>query len=85
MEKKWRPLRGGAPLPIPNREVKPRRGDDTAGDRGKVARRPPLTETLHHTTVRGSLFLDLTFVLFKKLFLEVHKTNPLLRTGQGGV
>ena len=44
---KWRPLRGGAPLPIPNREVKPRRDDDTAGDRGKVVRRPPLTETLH--------------------------------------
>ena len=42
---KRRPLRGGAPLPIPNREVKPRRGDDTAGDRGKVARRPPTTET----------------------------------------
>ena len=28
--RKWRPLRRGAPLPIPNREVKPRRADDTA-------------------------------------------------------
>ena len=26
----WRLLRGGAPLPIPNREVKPCRADDTA-------------------------------------------------------
>ena len=42
---KWRLWRGGAPLPIPNREVKPRRDDDTAGDRGKVVRRPPLTGT----------------------------------------
>ncbi len=36
-------LRGGAPLPIPNREVKPRSADDTAVKRGKVGRRPPLT------------------------------------------
>ena len=42
---KWRLWRGGAPLPIPNREVKPRRDDDTAGDRGKVVRRPPTTES----------------------------------------
>ena len=40
----WRHRRGGAPLPIPNREVKPRCGDDTAGDRGKVVRRPPTTD-----------------------------------------
>ena len=44
MRDKWRPLRGGAPLPIPNREVKPRRDDDTARKRGKVVRRPPLRE-----------------------------------------
>ena len=37
-------MRGGAPLPMPNREVKPRSGDDTARKRGKVARRPPTTE-----------------------------------------
>ena len=41
----WRLWRGGAPLPIPNREVKPRRDDDTAGDRGKVVRRPPIAES----------------------------------------
>ena len=48
--------RGGAPLPIPNREVKPRSGDDTAGDRGKVARRPPTTGTLPERPGRVSCF-----------------------------
>ena len=32
---KWRLLRRGAPLPIPNREVKPCRADDTADTVGK--------------------------------------------------
>ena len=40
----WRFLRGGAPLPIPNREVKPRSADDTAVRRGKVGRRPPIAD-----------------------------------------
>ena len=40
----WRLWRGGAPLTIPNREVKPRRDDDTARKRGKVVRRPPIRE-----------------------------------------
>ena len=52
----WRLWRGGAPLPIPNREVKPRRDDDTAGDRGKVVRRPPTTETLPELSGRVFCF-----------------------------
>ena len=63
---KRRPLRGGAPLPIPNREVKPRRGDDTAGDRGKVARRPPVTESLH--PARGAGFSVLCLFSFRQEF-----------------
>ena len=62
---RWRPWRGGAPLPIPNREVKPRRGDDTAGDRGKVARRPTRRDPC--PIGQGSLFSCL-FVK-KSLFL----------------
>ena len=53
----WRLWRGGAPLTIPNREVKPRRDDDTAVTRGKVVRRPPTTETPSATCWRGFLFL----------------------------
>ena len=55
-ERRVAAMRGGAPLPIPNREVKPRSGDDTAGDRGKAARRPPTAETLPERTGRVSCF-----------------------------
>ncbi len=52
-------LRGGAPLPIPNREVKPRSADDTAVKRGKVGRRPPLADSFSYL-----LFLCLFFRSF---------------------
>ena len=39
-------MRGGPPLPIPNREVKPRSADDTALSCGKVGRRHPYNESL---------------------------------------
>ncbi len=55
----WRLLRGGAPLPIPNREVKPRRADDTAVKRGKVGRRPPLAGSVFH-----SLLFFCHFIIF---------------------
>ena len=55
-ERRVAAMRGGAPLPIPNREVKPRSGDDTARERGKAARRPPTAETLPERTGRVSCF-----------------------------
>ena len=67
---KWRPLRGGAPLPIPNREVKPRRGDDTAGDRGKVARRPPTTGTLPERPGRVFCFREVLHPVLPMPFLR---------------
>ena len=63
----WRLWRGGAPLPIPNREVKPRRDDDTAGDRGKVVRRPPLTES-PSATAGGLLCFYISLPCFLFLF-----------------
>ena len=51
-----RPRDEWAPLPIPNREVKPRSGDDTARERGKAARRPPTAETLPERAGRVSCF-----------------------------
>ncbi len=40
----WWLWSGCPPLPIPNREVKPRIADDTAHVRGKVGRRQSFTE-----------------------------------------
>ena len=60
LRNKRRLWRGGAPLPIPNREVKPRRGDDTARKRGKVARRPPTTDNPVSQTLAGLV----GFILF---------------------
>ena len=77
---KRRPLRGGAPLPIPNREVKPRRDDDTAGDRGKVVRRPPTTETLPEEILEGfAVFIRCSLPLFFLLLsIPLFFTNFLL-------
>ena len=71
----WRHRRGGAPLPIPNREVKPRCGDDTAGDRGKVVRRPPTTEKPQPDN--GWVFLFFCFGT-KQKFTETASPVPLL-------
>ena len=57
-------MRGGAPLPIPNREVKPRSGDDTAPKRGKVARRPPTTEQPQPNQGWGFLFYKVLLYSF---------------------
>ena len=74
----WRLQRGGPPLPIPNREVKPRSADDTALTCGKVGRR-------HHYNRDGqtpSLFFfahpyflpDLSHI-FKLNLLFLHREN----------
>ena len=54
----WWLWSGCPPLPIPNREVKPRIADDTAHVRGKVGRRQSFTEGV---PIRDSLF----FVAFR--------------------
>ena len=50
----WWLWSGCPPLPIPNREFKPRIADDTAHVRGKVGRRQSFTEGVPR---RDSLFL----------------------------
>ena len=60
----WRLLRGGAPLPIPNREVKPRRADDTAS---LWESRSPPTFNEKSSSFDG-LFLFPTTNLFSLLF-----------------
>ena len=81
----WRLLRGGAPLPIPNREVKPRRADDTASV--WESRSPP-----NHTTTPTAFAAGVCcFYMFQdalvkeELFLEIHEIELLLGSCGGCV
>ena len=69
----WRLWRGGAPLPIPNREVKPRSGDDTARERGKAARRPP---TGDHPRQRMAPFFRVCPSFVRSLLLPLVTASP---------
>ena len=55
----WWLWSGCPPLPIPNREVKPRIADDTAHVRGKVGRRQAFTEESHTEAPLFFVFIDL--------------------------
>ena len=55
----WWLWSGCPPLPIPNREVKPRIADDTAHVRGKVGRRQSFTEGVSEKGLPFLLPLDL--------------------------
>ena len=87
MRDKWRLWRGGAPLPIPNREVKPRRDDDTAGDRGKVVRRPPTTDSPSALLAGLSVFVSPCPVAEKSAlsFAETDLLLPLQVIGRSPV
>ena len=63
----WWLQHGGPPLPIPNREVKPRRADDTALNCGKVGRRHPLSRDVSWNV---SIFLCL-FLSFSPFFRPI--------------
>ncbi len=55
----WWLWSGCPPLPIPNREVKPRIADDTAHVRGKVGRRQSFTEGV---SIEAPFFCFIDFI-----------------------
>ena len=54
-------MRQGPPLPIPNREVKPARADDTAIPGGKVGRRQDYNQAFNCLAIEGFFFAFLSY------------------------
>ena len=73
----WWLWSGCPPLPIPNREVKPRIANDTAHVRGKVGRRQSFTEGVPKGTPFFLLPLDLIDMIEGMDLIDIKGLNRM--------